>query len=580
MPHVVLIETQGNQRYIFATNRLRENAGASELTAQVGTRLVIKAVVDVGETQYADLVGATPEDDPPTGDFVRMLDEIAGANPIGKAAIEIVVATSGKAVLLVDSRETGIKIVRHVTLNALTKLPGATVRGWVSELPLAMNAGAKEAHCRVKEVHQGIDRLRLLSPPPDARYPTLPILRPCRSSGLPSATWLGQAGAADRRPMSEPIGIKSAARPDGTGRIRKALGTAGDKLQENPDKLEKLPWLGVVHADGNGFGKIFLDFGEASKVQSAREYFDKLRRFSISLELCGIAAFAEALKKFPMHEKRQEMVPLVLGGDDLTVVCDGRHAIDFTKNYLEAFARLTEKPKFDGFTNEIPAIAEKQYGRRNLGGAAGVAIVKPHFPFYRAYELAEALLKSAKKVKTEIDESACALDFQTVYEDAAPDLGTLRGRWDVEKEPKKIDRLYARPYVISGGPAKSCWDQHRRFDKFVEAVDALRGTDKDDRPRLPRTQQHALRDALFEGEKIADARLKLIEHRYAGSKEKPGVDWSKIKRGEGPGHLFFSDGKMVKDGVKYDVHSTVFLDALEYIDVSARRQSAEDEAAA
>ena len=40
---------------------------------------------------------------------------------------------------------------------------------------------------------------------------------------------------------------------------------------------------------------------------------------------------------------------------------------------------------------------------------------------------------------------------------------------------------------------------------------------------MPRSQQHALREALFAGRDIADARLKRIKHRYEED-----VDWEAI----------------------------------------------------
>jgi len=84
----------------------------------------------------------------------------------------------------------------------------------------------------------------------------------------------------------------------------------------------------------------------------------------------------------------------------LTVICDGEYAIKFTHDFLTEFENQTARTDIqDGI---ISAIANEAFGVPRLGICAGIAIIKPHYPFHQAYALAEDLLKSAKLVKTNI----------------------------------------------------------------------------------------------------------------------------------------------------------------------------------
>jgi hypothetical protein len=123
--HVVLIETSGNQNYIFATNKLRENVGASELTARVGTQFALEAVREAnGPPLWADSI-AEVRQALRNGDENRPVD---GPNPV-----EVILAVSGKALLLVREKAVGMRIVRQVTLRALKEAPGLEVRGVISD---------------------------------------------------------------------------------------------------------------------------------------------------------------------------------------------------------------------------------------------------------------------------------------------------------------------------------------------------------------------------------------------------------------------------------------------------------------
>lgn len=582
--NVVLIETSGNQRYIFATNKLRENVGASELTYRVGTKTVLEAI------EKGDWVN-----DDPTGKTLRknILDKKENPEVGNGNKVEVIVATSGKAILLVDERTTGEQVIRRVTQTALKEMPGLTVHGTISS---EVKNDLSDIHKAIGEVHRNLENIHRQVPSNEHRFQHLPFFAQCKTSGLPAQTF-GKEGS-DQILLSTLSATKQ--RHSEAGRLEAVLQSAqkGIHLTKNPGDLEKkfkeLDWVAVVHADGNGLGQIFLDFDryagfdENGENWSGRKYVKEYRRFSVALDICTINAAALALKN--MQTAWQEnnpniltievaAIPLVLGGDDLTILCDGAYALKFAHDFLTAFEKETRIER-DLVGSIVKQISQRAFGRDYLGICAGVAIVKPHFPFHQAYELAESLLRSAKQVKErihhipkvqtengeeakEVSLPASALDFHILYDSAYSELGTIREKLIVDEDNS---RLYAKPYVVSNIQADEIrfnqdedteknnnWFRYRRFSELENRVKKMIETDPDDpnKHALPNSQLHALREALFLGSVEADARMKLIRQRYQGLEEILVDEMS----------LFFAE----KDGAGKE-RSTHFMDALEVIE--------------
>jgi len=135
----------------------------------------------------------------------------------------------------------------------------------------------------------------------------------------------------------------------------------------------------------------------------------------------------EAVKK---HFDGLECIPIrpiVLGGDDLTLICRGDIAIPYVEVFLEEFENQTERLLGDILQDN--QVFGKD-GARKLTACAGIAYIKSSFPFYYGYALAEALCSRAKK--------------------------------DAKKDERKQDGL-----------APSCLMFHKVQDSFVEDFDEI-----------------------------------------------------------------------------------------------------------
>ncbi|MGH7091669.1 MAG: hypothetical protein ACREE4_05560 [Stellaceae bacterium] len=514
--HLVLIETSGNQAYIFATNKRAENVGASELTWRMGTQYALEAV--------AETCGSASLFSRNAGSLRANLLDKSKNPPIEDGGhAEVIVATSGKALLLVRTEAQARAIVGRVTRRALEAAPGIEVRGAVCPVRL----GADSLPKTVLAVHEAVAGLRAEIPGPSLRFLRLPVVDECASSGLPASH--PDLDDPDRQSVISEVSLKKRnARYDGRDRMRETL----TRDQQPPFRLpedigETVEWVAVIHADGNGVGQILQGFGAhigAGQPGEFRKYIDAMRRFSIALDIVAERAIRGALQEaYERQRKRGEggdvlqAVPLVLGGDDLTLVCDGRIAVRLAADYLAGFEAGTADGAICG--GILPAVAQSAFGVARLGACAGVAIVKPHFPFHLAYEMSEALAASAKAVKRNLRHCgkalpACALDFHTHYDASGADLGTLRRTHLLVDQG--ATNLIGRPYVVTpedqlqdAGFGRE-WASAHHWDRLKAARDLFEG--QSDLP--PRSQIEVLRAALFRSYSAAEAELELIRHRY------------------------------------------------------------------
>lgn len=527
--NLVLIETSGNQAFIFATNKLRENVGASELTFQVGTQFVWDAVKAAG--------GSPPSDNRNPTTYL----EISEQNPI-----EIILATSGKALLLVQNKDLGQRIVHSVTLKALKEAPGLEVRGVVS---CDFDFDKEGLHRLMGEVHRDFEKVRSKLPSPAARFQRLPIIADCASSGLPAQRVANRRdGLAEdeRREYSAQTFAKLQAREQWKNRLDGILShhNSSAKLPDATTDLEKLgcDWLAIVHADGNGLGQVFLKFDCAANTLGNRDYIEKLRSFSLALDECTKEAFCRSLTVFRPRRNITPIVPLVLGGDDLTVVCDGRQALQFTKKFIECFEEETSKHP------GVNAIL-----KNGVTSCAGVAIVKPHFPFFAGYQLAEELLKSAKKI-AKIDEHGkkrehplSTIDYHILYDASGPDLERIRRELTLDNG-KTL--LIGRPYIIS----KDQGPDNRHWDDLVKRIHAVQAqNEQGDKPLLPNSLLHELRESLYLGREVAESRLALVRQRY-----QPHINPLLVGN-----NLFWSEGEQHRTGLLDAIDTAEFWKAKE-----------------
>ena len=150
---------------------------------------------------------------------------------------------------------------------------------------------------------------------------------------------------------------------------------------------DKNDWIAVIHADGNGVGKV---------VQAVGKNKDVFSRFSLQLDIATSEAAQKAFDAVKNRFSDKKVIPIrpvVLSGDDITVIIRGDLALDYTNAFIKAFEEKTREHLGDILRGQQVFAA----GENCLTACAGIAFIKSSYPFYYGYQLAEELCSHAKK---------------------------------------------------------------------------------------------------------------------------------------------------------------------------------------
>ena len=445
----ILFDTRSIQKYIFASNRLKTNIGASFLVESAFSRELLHVLRErFGEDEVDDATWREVE----SPDWTKMeqkcrIGYIGGGNALvlfsegttdeelvevirsftkrllwttpglrtGAARGEMVLEADGAyrvtRVKRADGEEEAIDDLTHLVrkLKAQQNLFFPAVSLPYTGLTLSCEASAETAN--VYDVDDVRKESRFLSWEVKrkllAARQTGGVIAPAEEALLDKLRSIlrTQALAGETLPPSR---VRAMSDPEGLAR----------ELQKYafPSEFEKLgqreteDYMAIVHIDGNNMGEKFRDCSTLTKRKnmSRAVYWKTVLAFCTLLAdiLGDYAAMHEHLSLEEADDGKMLLPirPIVLGGDDMTFVCTAKYALSFTRTIMEALNDL------------------------GIDTCGGVSILPTAYPFFRGYEIAEQLCGAAKSKMRAMraEGSSCWLDFAILHGEQPPTLEQIR----------------------------------------------------------------------------------------------------------------------------------------------------------
>lgn len=417
MSYDLFVDLRAIQNYIFSSNKLKDNIGASYIVSTLLNKVEGK---DLCKNSSGDIKS----------------DSGSENNEEEKGF-----CGGGNLYLQCKTEDEAKNIVRNLSKRIFEKAPGLSFNAVILKAE-----EEKDFSYRMQRLYQKMAEEKRTH----HQITTLPsygINAQC-SAGPLSAQYLDNSEGS-RKYISEVVQVKRIAAKRAESEFKDKYKEAlGDDFEPTDEFLKISPLKGedshiaVVHIDGNGIGAIFSTLKTLSDYQ---EFSNKLNNDMQQALRETIKILEDKIRKgewdYNYKTVNEQNIlkyilplrPIYIGGDDITFVCEGRLGIELSCIFIEEVQKLLN--------------------RDDVSFCAGVAIAKTNFPFFQIYKAADALCRSAKNkrlqdIKEEVaKKSDSYIDFHMINSSVYSNLEKVRKIQYTSISGKNI--LYYRPYKLS-----------------------------------------------------------------------------------------------------------------------------------
>lgn len=360
-------QAKGIQDYILGSDKLRDMVGATELVEWLTGQFLTSVLQDFGFTEE-------------------------------KNHYQKISAGAGSARLLFSSIDDAQCLAKIWPLLCAHAAPGLEVLQTVQEIRGSSIIGA----IREAEIALALSRSR--------RDPAFPVagaaVERTRRSGKPAIAKMYRLPDSELEIIdAETLAKRNRRNTTQRGQlpeIFRRIGFTNEKSDQIPNDFGEVSgsereYLALIHADGNGLGQLFIalekHFQEHLEFSS-----ESIIAFYKDLTSAIAAAALESVEAAQLKARDgndKAILPIVLAGDDLTVIVRADLAMCFISEYLDTFSAKSRESlqkirQAHGVLKLDTALPEE------LTAGAGIVFMKHTFPFSSAYRLCESLATYAK----------------------------------------------------------------------------------------------------------------------------------------------------------------------------------------